>query len=290
MSASTQGQTVLLTVPLVVVLSSVQLCHPTDYSPPDPSVHGVSQARILEWVVISFSRGSSRPKDQTHVSCIGRRILYHWATREAFTVPFGLTQTGAGGLAMTKLSPHYCQNRALTCLWYFDWQRILPTYLHLTCLLGHQGLLHLYARGSLVARSYYFNQGFTTDSVLRARVLPLPSGSLFLIIFNPSMIPLRCTTGVDRSQIIRLAGSCVISGLQLFVFSASNLGGTKTKQNQTTKCLWGPLPLPPHCLCWTLKDLSTKKYKKKHSFLLSVSETLTFHSTFLSPEVQAPLS
>ena len=77
MSASTQGQTVLLTVPLVVVLSSVQLCHPTDYSPPDPSVHGVSQARILEWVVISFSRGSSRPKDQTHVSCIGRRILYH---------------------------------------------------------------------------------------------------------------------------------------------------------------------------------------------------------------------
>ena len=43
--------------------------------------HGTSQARILEWVAISFSRGSSWPKDQTHViSCIGRWILYHWAS------------------------------------------------------------------------------------------------------------------------------------------------------------------------------------------------------------------
>ena len=35
------------------------LCNPVDYSPPDSSVHGISQARILEWVAISFSRGSS---------------------------------------------------------------------------------------------------------------------------------------------------------------------------------------------------------------------------------------
>ena len=43
--------------------------------------HGLSQARILEWVAIFFSRGSSWPKDRTHViSCIGRWILYHWAT------------------------------------------------------------------------------------------------------------------------------------------------------------------------------------------------------------------
>ena len=49
----------------------------TDCSPPGSSVHGISQARILEWVVISFSRGSSQPRDQTHVSSIGRQILYH---------------------------------------------------------------------------------------------------------------------------------------------------------------------------------------------------------------------
>ena len=49
------------------------------------SVHGISQAIILEWVTMSFSRGFSQPRDQTHVSCIGRQILYHWATREEFT-------------------------------------------------------------------------------------------------------------------------------------------------------------------------------------------------------------
>ena len=42
--------------------------------------HGILQARILEWVVISFSKGSSLPRDQIHVSCIGKWILYHWAT------------------------------------------------------------------------------------------------------------------------------------------------------------------------------------------------------------------
>ena len=57
-----------------------------DCSPPGSSVHGISQARILTWVAVSFSRGSSRPRDGTCVSCIsciGRWILYHWAMREA---------------------------------------------------------------------------------------------------------------------------------------------------------------------------------------------------------------
>ena len=54
-----------------------------DCSPPDSFVHGISQARILEWFVISFSRRSSRPRDWSHISCIGRWVLYYWATREA---------------------------------------------------------------------------------------------------------------------------------------------------------------------------------------------------------------
>ena len=54
-----------------------------DCSPPGSSVHGVSQARTLEWIATSFSRGSSRPSDWTRVSRIGRWILYHWVTREA---------------------------------------------------------------------------------------------------------------------------------------------------------------------------------------------------------------
>ena len=54
-----------------------------DYRPPGSSIHGILQARILEWVAISSSKGSCWPRDQTRVSCIsyiGRQILYHWAT------------------------------------------------------------------------------------------------------------------------------------------------------------------------------------------------------------------
>ena len=67
-------------------LSRVQLCEPMDCSPPDSSVHGILQAGKLECVAISYSRGSSQPRDQTYDSCVswtGRRILYHCTTCEA---------------------------------------------------------------------------------------------------------------------------------------------------------------------------------------------------------------
>ena len=57
------------------------LCDPRDCSPPGSSVHGILQARILEWVAVSFSRGSSWPRDWTqdsYVSWTGRQVLYHW--------------------------------------------------------------------------------------------------------------------------------------------------------------------------------------------------------------------
>ena len=59
------------------ILLLYDFSHPMDCSPLVSSVHGISQARILEWVAISYSRGSSWPKDQTHIFCIGRWILYH---------------------------------------------------------------------------------------------------------------------------------------------------------------------------------------------------------------------
>ena len=55
-------------------------CDPMGCSPPGYSVHGIFQAKILEWVAISFSRRSSRTRDQTWVSCIDRQILYSWTT------------------------------------------------------------------------------------------------------------------------------------------------------------------------------------------------------------------
>ena len=56
------------------------LCDPRDCSPPGSSLHGILQARILEWVAMPSSRGSSQPRDRTHVSyvsCNSRQVLYH---------------------------------------------------------------------------------------------------------------------------------------------------------------------------------------------------------------------
>ena len=71
---------VCVCVCVLVAWSCPTLCDPMDCSPPASSVCGILQVRILEWVAIPFSRGSSQPRDQTRVSCIsrtGRWILYH---------------------------------------------------------------------------------------------------------------------------------------------------------------------------------------------------------------------
>ena len=59
------------------------LCNPMDCSLPGSSVHGTLQARVLEWAAISFSRGSSRPRDWTRVSRIVGRCSIIWGNREA---------------------------------------------------------------------------------------------------------------------------------------------------------------------------------------------------------------
>ena len=66
---------VCVCMPAKSLQSCTTLCNPMDCSPPVSLVHGVLQARILEWVAISSYRGSSLPRDQTCISCIGRRIL-----------------------------------------------------------------------------------------------------------------------------------------------------------------------------------------------------------------------
>ena len=68
----------------LVAQSCLTLCNPVDCSPPGFSVHGILQARILDWVAISSSRGSSRPRDRTRVSCIsctGSWVRYHCVAR-----------------------------------------------------------------------------------------------------------------------------------------------------------------------------------------------------------------
>ena len=67
---------------VLVAQSCLTLCDQVS-SPPGVSVHGILQARILEWVAISFSRESSQPRDWTQVSCTAGRFFAIWATREA---------------------------------------------------------------------------------------------------------------------------------------------------------------------------------------------------------------
>ena len=66
-----------------VAQSCLTLCDPVDCSPPGSSTYGILQARILEWVAISFTGGSSQPRDGTQVSRIAGRHFNLWATREA---------------------------------------------------------------------------------------------------------------------------------------------------------------------------------------------------------------
>ena len=95
-----------------------------DCSPLGSSVHGILQASILKWVATSSSRGSSQPRNQTCGSCIGKRVIYHWATWEAplfivviqylmffrCALPFGTglwaSTPSENLLAMHTLKPH----------------------------------------------------------------------------------------------------------------------------------------------------------------------------------------
>ena len=87
------------------------LCDPMDCSLPGSSVHGISQARILEWVAMPSSRGSSRPRDPSrisYVSCIGSRFFTISAAREAPV----FSQSGASNPRLkTMLLPIAC----ITC-------------------------------------------------------------------------------------------------------------------------------------------------------------------------------
>ena len=95
------------------------LCDPIDCSPPSSSVHGISQARILEWVVMPSSRRPSRPRDQTRISCIScisRQIRYCWATGEASVY---LTQFSSIQFSLPVMShslrPHELQHARPPC-------------------------------------------------------------------------------------------------------------------------------------------------------------------------------
>ena len=74
----------LITLRAKSLQSCLTLCGHMNHSLPDSSVYGILQARILKWVFIPFSRGSSWPRDRSQVSCMAGRFFTIWATREVF--------------------------------------------------------------------------------------------------------------------------------------------------------------------------------------------------------------
>ena len=132
---------------------------------PRSCVHGISQARALEWIAISFSRGSSQPRDWTWVSGIVRQILYHWPTREApsLCIQFSLVQS-------------------LSCVWLFvtPWTHSMPglpvhhqlpqsTQTHVHCVGDAIQSSHLLSSSSLPALNLSQHQGFSKESALCIR-------------------------------------------------------------------------------------------------------------------------
>ena len=87
------------------LLSCVWLCNPIDCSPPGSSVHGISQARILEQVVIAFSRGSSPPRDWTRIHCIAGRFFTTELAEKCVCVGYWLLRPVCYLLTLLARSP-----------------------------------------------------------------------------------------------------------------------------------------------------------------------------------------
>jgi len=77
-----------------------------DYSPPGSSVHGILQARILEWIAIPFSRGSFQPRNQTQVSCIAGRFFTVRVTREALVMNKEAIYSHSGNTRIYRIHNH----------------------------------------------------------------------------------------------------------------------------------------------------------------------------------------
>ena len=102
----------------LVAQSCPTLCHPMDCSPPGTSVHGILQARTLEWVSMPFSKESSQSRDQTWVSHIAGRLFTVWATKEApWALEFKKNSSDCeSGLCFASLPMLYIFN-----IWEADW-------------------------------------------------------------------------------------------------------------------------------------------------------------------------
>ena len=117
---------------VLVIESCLTLLHPMDCSLPDSSVHGILQARILEWVAIPFSRRFSWSRDQTQVSCTAGRFFTVWSTglstpnstaRASIQIHLSLRESGYAWswLDLGKSSEKVMAPHSSTLAWKIPW-------------------------------------------------------------------------------------------------------------------------------------------------------------------------
>ena len=146
----------LMAVKVLVAQSCPTPCDPMGYGLPGSSVHGILQARILEWVAIPFSRGTSQPRTQTLVSCIAGGFFTAWDTKEA-PVEFSKT-IGKKALYVKDINPlwwllsiFYSYSFTITLIMIYD--RILVMRLNLKAIFYCS--FSAFARQSMKFFSYF---------------------------------------------------------------------------------------------------------------------------------------
>ena len=133
------------------------LCNPKNCCSQGSPVHGISQARILEWVSNSFSRGSSQHGDGTWVSCIAGRFFTIWATREAHNQSFFFVFNDN-----FKVVRCYC-----LCYFYYIWQLGMLKTLFLQYCIHLQILNTMTIENLVLFQIYKFQKSILTYQLLR---------------------------------------------------------------------------------------------------------------------------
>ena len=144
------------------------------------SVHGITQARISEWVIISSSRGSSRPKNRTHVSrgsCIGRRILYHRATWEALLT----VDTSLHTVLIPQRQLQRAQHKLVLTSPFWFWGGICTWSLSTLYTTRWSPLFSTHTMVPLVSGEINYPQLLQKEKGIKARIYPGASGEQWVI-------------------------------------------------------------------------------------------------------------
>ena len=179
-----------------------------DCSPPGSSVHVISQARILKWVAISSSRGSSWPRDRTLVSCICRWILYQWSTWEA-----SICQTDVTKFLIPQIPSQMTSRCHATCLFWPTSHDCLESYAEdsevsdrtykYSALVNQLHLSGMTDRGRALRHQNMKAQGISSLSRIllswiRSSVAPARQTNPSLCRCNKGESALRCFMGANK--------------------------------------------------------------------------------------------